>query len=124
MKWGTFNNPRLVYGEEGVSLPPKPKKKKEEPKLDKDGEPLPPLHDRAFRPGGPKKSVHPTIEKFPLYMANPPKELKRKIIKEGEEPEERPSFKLTYNHRTRPCNSVATNYRNLKSQFPSAFIRR
>ena len=123
MKWGAFNNPRLVYGEEGIALPPKAPKKKEEVKMGTDGEPLPPLHDRAFRPGGPKKSIHPTIEKFPNYMENPPKALKRKVIKEGEE-EERPRFKLTYNHRTRPCNSVATNYRNLKSQFPTAFLKR
>lgn len=100
--WGTFNKPRLVYGEEGISLPPKAPKKPEAPKMDKAGEPLPPLHDRAFRPGGPKKSVHPTIEKFPNYMENPPMVKKRKVLKEGEEEEERPRFKLTYNHRTRP----------------------
>ena len=73
MKWGTFNNPKLVYGEPEGGLPPKPKKKEEPPKLDENGEPLPPLHDRAFRPGGPKKSVYPTIEPFPKYMENPPK---------------------------------------------------
>jgi hypothetical protein len=53
-------------------------------------------------------------------MPNPPKELKRKVIVEGEE-EDRPRFKLTYNERTRPTPSVATNFRNLKSQFPRAF---
>jgi hypothetical protein len=55
-------------------------------------------------------------------MPNPPKELKRKPIVEGEE--DRPLFKLTYNHRTRPTPSVATNFRNLKASYPMAFSGR
>ena len=86
--------------------------------------PVEPMHDKAFRPSGPKKGVHPTIGAHPAYLPNPPRELKRKVIIEGEGAEdERPAFKLTYNLRSRPCPSVATNYRNLKSSFPSAFAR-
>jgi|TARA_B110000285_G_C15000215_1_gene551052 hypothetical protein len=82
-----------------------------------------PVHDKPFRPGGPKKSVHPTIGGHPGFMPNPPRELKRKKIVEGEE-EDRPNFKLTYNLRSRPCPSVATNFRNLKSSYPAAFTGR
>ena len=56
-------------------------------------------------------------------MPNPPKELKRVKKEEGEE-EDRPRFKLTYNLRSRPCPSVATNFRNLKSAYPAAFTGR
>jgi len=56
-------------------------------------------------------------------MANPPRELKRKVVVEGEE-EDRPRFKLTYNLRSRPTPSVATNYRNLKASYPMAFSGR
>jgi hypothetical protein len=63
--------------------------------------------------------VHDTIVKFPPYLPNPPKELKRKIKVEGEE--EKPSFKLTYNFKSRPTPSVAVNFRNLKASFPSSF---
>jgi len=56
-------------------------------------------------------------------MPNPPKELKRVKKEEGEE-EDRPRFKLTYNLRSRPCPSVATNFRNLKSAYPAAFSGR
>jgi hypothetical protein len=56
-------------------------------------------------------------------MPNPPKELKRKVIVEGEE-EDRPRFKLTYNGVTRPTPSVATNFRNLKASYPMAFSGR
>ena len=31
LKWGTFNNPKLVYGEEGIALPPKAPKKAKAP---------------------------------------------------------------------------------------------
>ena len=56
-------------------------------------------------------------------MPNPPRELKRKIKNEEDE-EDRPRFKLTYNLRSRPCPSVATNFRNLKSAYPAAFTGR
>jgi len=82
-----------------------------------------PMHDKAFKPGGPKKGLHPTIGGHPQFMPNPPKELKRKVIVEGEE-EDRPRFKLTYNGVTRPTPSVATNFRNLKASYPMAFSGR
>ena len=49
--------------------------------------PAEPLHDKAFKPSGPKKGVHPTLGGFPKYLPNPPRELKRKVIVEGEEDE-------------------------------------
>jgi len=81
------------------------------------------LHEgKNFKPGGNNTNfnrVHDTIDKFPHYQPNPPKELKRKIKVEGEE--ERPGFKLTYNYKSRPTPSVAVNFRNLKAAFPSSF---
>lgn len=118
-----FNSFKDVYGAEGISLKAE-LKNKEEVKLDKDGNPEGPMHDRAFRPGGligPKKKLYPTIDKFPEYQPNPPTELKRKFPVEGAE--DIPKFKLTYNKKTRPCMSVATNYRNLKSAYPSSFMK-
>ena len=104
-----------------MNLKPRADKKKEEPKLDADGNPPEPMHDRAFKPGGPKKSIFPTIEKFPEYKPDPPKQLKRKVVVEGEEEDDRPGFKMTHNHKTRPIVSVATHFRNLKASYPSAF---
>lgn len=121
LKFGTFNNPKDVYGEDRP-MPPKREKVSQSAAALPDVEPVEPLHDKAFKPSGPKKSIHPTIGGFPPYQPNPPRELKRKIIVEGEE-EERPRFKMTYNQKSLPCKSVATNYRNLKSAFPSAFAR-
>jgi len=121
LKFGTFNNPKNVYGEDRP-MPPK-REKVSQSAVELPDVPVEPMHDKAFKPSGPKKGVHPTIGAHPPYMPNPPRELKRKVIVEGEE-EERPRFKLTYNLRSRPCPSVATNYRNLKASFPSAFSLR
>jgi len=120
LRWGTFSNHLDVYGEEGLNLKKK-EAKKDEAKLGPDGEPVAPTHDRSFRPGGPKKSLFPTIERFPDYLPNPPKEIKRKIPVEGEE--EKPNFKMTHNAKTIPSTSVATNFRNLKSSYPNSFKR-
>lgn len=103
-------------------MPPKKEKISQSAAVLPDVEGVEPLHDKAFKPSGPKKGVHSTIGNYPQYLPNPPKELKRKIVVEGEE-DERPRFKLTYNLRSRPCPSVATNTRNLKASFPSAFVR-
>ena len=82
-----------------------------------------PLHDKAFRPVGPKKGHYDKmIGKYPEFMPNPPKELKRKPI--DPEEEDKPRFKLTYNLRSQPTPSVATNYRNLKASYPMAFTGR
>lgn len=90
------------------------------PKLgvDKNGEPI---HERAFRPANPaKRGNHCTIEKFPLYKEDPPREVKRIKIEEGA-PEAPPGFKMTYNRKSSPTPSVACNIRNLKASFPSSF---
>mmetsp|Transcript_29183 Transcript_29183/g.43994 ORF Transcript_29183/g.43994 Transcript_29183/m.43994 type:complete len:110 (-) Transcript_29183:30-359(-) len=106
-----FNTHKQVYAED----PPVPARKPAPPP-----KPLE-LHDKAFKPANPaKKGNHCTLEKFPQYLPNPPVPKKRVVPVEGEE-EERPGFKATYKGLTRPTPSVATNFRNLKSQFPSAF---
>lgn len=111
--FGTINQPMDILGEN----PPIPPKKTQSHAV------LPDLHDgKNFKPGGNNTKfnrVHDTIDKFPPYQPNPPKELKRKIKVEGEE--ERPGFKLTYNYKSRPTPSIAVNYRNLKASFPSSF---
>jgi hypothetical protein len=111
-----------VYGTDRP-LPPKREKVSQSAAVLPDI-PTEPLHDKAFRPSGPKKSLVPMIGGYPVYMPNPPREIKRVKKAEGEEEEEeRPRFKMTYNLRSGPCPSVVTNYRNLKSAYPSAFIR-
>jgi len=89
------------------------------PGLDKEGNPI---HERAFRPANPaKRGNHCTIEKFPLYKEDPPKEVKRIKYEDGKEPEVPPGFKMTYNRKSSPTPSVACNIRNLKSSFPASF---
>jgi hypothetical protein len=79
-----------------------------------------PLHDKAFKPANPGKvGVLHTFEKFPNYLPNPPREIKRKIPVEGEE--ERRGFRATTKVLTRPTPSIAVNYRNLKANYPSQF---
>ena len=72
--------PKELYGEEGMNLKPK-KKLVKPPAVDANGELLPGLHEGAFKPGGCKyrsnKNVDPTIGKFPEYLPNPPKPVKR-----------------------------------------------
>ena len=112
----TFNAPLQVYGSD-VPLPPK----KEVEKAEKgEGE----EEDRpAFKPSHPGiRGIHKTFEKFPDYLPNPPKELKRKIVAD-DAPEEKPSFKIPKKGISGPTTSIATNYRNLKASFPSAFRR-
>lgn len=108
----TFNKPLNVYGEN----PPVPAR---EPKA----KPAPPMeHDKAFKPSNPPRiGYNKTINKFPEYKEDPPKRLTRKIVVEGED--EGPKFKSTYKERSRPTPSIATNFRNLKASFPSAFRR-
>ena len=109
-----FNSHKKVYMED----PPVPQRK---PKA---SPPRPELHDKPFKPANPpKKGNHHTLQKFPQYLPNPPVEKKRVKKEEGMEEEERPGFKATYKGLSRPTPSVATNFRNLKSQFPSAFRR-
>lgn len=82
------------------------------------------VHDgKAFKPANPgKKGVNGTIDKFPLHKPDPPTETKR--FKPAEDaPDPPPGFKVTYKYRSRPQPSIATNVRNLKASFPSAFSR-
>lgn len=100
-------------------IPARKPKVKEVPGLDKEGNPI---HERAFRCSNPaKKGNHSTIEKFPLYKEDPPKEVKRIKYEDGKEPEVPPGFKMTYNRKGSPTPSIACNIRNLKSSFPASF---
>ena len=119
-----FNSLRQIY-EENPQMPPK-KVKKVEKILDENGEEVR-LHDKEFKPSNPNKKgiLKGTIGGFPEYLPNPPTEIKRKKVVEGEEEEKLhdKGFKMTYRGLTRPTPSIATNTRNLKAQFPSAFAR-
>ena len=108
-----FNSHKAVYMED----PPIPHRK------EKKEIPTEPLHDKPFKPSNPpKRGNHCTLEKFPLWKEDPPKEVTRK--KKGEDdPEDPPGFKPTYKYRSMPSPSVATNIRNLKASFPSSFAR-
>jgi len=78
------------------------------------------MHERPYRPGGPRKTIHTTLENFPVYLPNPPKE---KTRPPPEDPDAPPRFKMTHNAKTIPCTSVATNLRNLKASYPTAFAK-
>ena len=108
-----FNKPRAVY-EENPRLPDKREKVFESKRAE---------HDRAFRPANPaKRGNHQTIEKFPKYVEDPPTD--KKYVKPPEDaPDGPPGWKATYKKMTRPTPSVATNFRNLKASYPSAFSR-
>lgn len=110
----TFGAIKEVFGSD-VPLPPV--KEKEPPST-----PPPGLHDKPFKPSNPpKKGYNKTLDKFPKYVEDPLKFVQRKKPVEGEE--EKPNFRPTHNVKTMPVNPVATNYRNLKSEFPSIFRR-
>ena len=117
-----FNTFRQVYEENPII----PAKKAPEPEPVEEGaEPKEPLHDKPFKPSNPNKkgNIKGTLEKFPVYMPNPPTEVKRKVLAEGEEEDSTPGFKVTYRNKSRPTPSVATNLRNLKASYPAAFAR-
>jgi len=112
-KWGTFNEHIHVYGED-VPLPAKEKKEPVQ---------LPDLHDgRPFKPSSNLKTGQTaTLGKFPEHKPDPPKEKVR--VKKEEDDDAPPGFKCTKKFMSRPTPSVATNFRNLKASFPSAFRR-
>lgn len=64
--------------------------------------------------------VKMTLEAFPEYKENPPKEITRRRVAE-DEPEAPPGFRMTHRVKTRPTQSVVCNLRNLKASYPSAF---
>jgi hypothetical protein len=76
-------------------------------------------HDEPFYPSNPaKKGYNKTIDKFPPYKEDPIKIATRKKKEEGEDERK---WRTTYKKKTVPTPSVTTNYRNLKSEFPSVF---
>lgn len=79
------------------------------------------IHEGAsFRPAGPGKK-NTLLGKFPEFMPDPPKQLKRKV--KDENAEDIPSFKPTTKVFSRPTPSVVTNFRNIRSAFPGVFRR-
>jgi len=76
------------------------------------------MHDKPMYPVGPRKTIHSTLENFPCYLPNPPK---GKYKAPPEDPDAPPRFKMTHNGKTIPCAPIATNTRNLKASYPSAF---
>ena len=77
-------------------------------------------HDVPFKPANPpKRGYNKTLDRFPEYKPDPMRVAERK-----REPEEdKAKWKATTSKRGIPCPSVTTNYRNLKSEFPSVFRR-
>jgi hypothetical protein len=62
-------------------------------------------HDKPFKPSHPPRVGHnKTLMTFPEYKENPLKFVTRKRPVEGEE--EKPAFKKTHNHKSRPSPSV------------------
>ena len=118
-----FNSLRMIYEENPII----PAKKEPEKKVKAEGEEEEaPLHEKAFKPSNPTKrgALKGTISRFPEYLPNPPTALKRvKASEDDPAPLHEKGFKMTYKGLTRPTPSIATNSRNLKSQFPSAFAR-
>lgn len=77
-------------------------------------------HDVAFKPANPaKKGYNKTLNKFPEYKADPMRVAIRK--KEVEGGDDRKDWRTTYKRKSAPCQSVVTNFRNLKTEFPSVF---
>ena len=116
-KKDTFNPVKEVFGTDA----PLPKEEEKIPSKEHIS-PHQPLHDKPFKPSNPpKKGYNRTLEKFPPYKEDPMKSISRKKPVEGQE--ERPNFKPSHNGKTIPVVPVATNYRNLKTEFPSIFRR-
>ena len=108
-----FNKIQDVFGENPPIPPRQPTAK-----------PKPPYYQEvAFKPAKPPRSGYNcSLAKFPTYIENPEKVIIRKKKIEGQDDDPAaPPFKITYKKRTRPTPSVATNLRNLKASFPSAF---
>ena len=104
----TFATVKEAYGED-IPIPAKQPPKKREPLMS---------HDVPFKPSNPpKRGYNKTLDKFPEYKEDPLRVVQRK--KEADE--EKARWKTTYNKKTIPTPSVTTNYRNLKSEFPSVF---
>ena len=111
-----FNPVKEVFG---TDIPPV---KEESGPRKRTASPHAPLHDKPFKPSNPpKRGYNKTLDKFPAYKEDPVKGIERKKPVEGEE--ERPKFKPSFNKKSMPMVPVATNFRNLKTEFPSIFRR-
>lgn len=106
----TFSTIKEAYGED-----------KEYPAR-KAPDPRKPLmtHDAPFKPSNPpKRGYNKTLDKFPPYVEDPLKFAARK----KEEDEGKGKWKPSHAGKTIPTPSVTTNFKNLKSEFPSVFRR-
>jgi hypothetical protein len=79
-------------------------------------------HDEPFYPSHPpKKGYNRTLDKFPPYKEDPMKVVERnKDTEKDDKATWRPPKIMKH---TIPSSSVVTNYRNLKTEFPSIFRR-
>jgi hypothetical protein len=78
-------------------------------------------HDQPFKPSNPpKRGYNKTLEKFPPYKGDPMTVVERKKVEEGADERK---WKPTHNKKGMPTSSVTTNFKNLKSEFPSIFRR-
>ena len=73
-------------------------------------------HDIPFKPSNPpKRGYNKTLDKFPEYKEDPLRVVTRR--KESVD-DNKARWKPTHNQKTVPTPSVATQYKNLKSEFP------
>ena len=77
-------------------------------------------HDMPFKPSHPpKRGYNKTLDKFPEYKPNP-----MRVVERKHEEDDKAKWKPPKLHKQAiPSASVVTNYRNLKSEFPSVFRR-
>ncbi len=105
----TFSTIKEAYGEDRV-YPQRKTPEKRAPLME---------HDYPFKPSHPpKKGYNNTLDKFPEYKEDPLKFVTRKKHVEGEDERK---WKTSHKKKSVPTPSVVTNYRNLKSEFPSVF---
>jgi hypothetical protein len=105
----TFNSVKDTFGEDRVYVARKPEEKRA------------PLmqHDHPFKPSNPpKRGYNKTLDKFPAYKEDPLKVVTRKKTPEGSDERK---WKPSHNKKTMPTPSVTTQYKNLKTEFPSIF---
>lgn len=107
----TFATVKEAYGEDREYPHRKPKPAE-----------VPPMtHDIPFKPSHPpKRGYNKTLAKFPEYKEDPMRVVVRKKETEGSDEKK---WKPTHNKKSIPSSSVSTNYRNLKSDFPTVFRR-
>lgn len=104
----TFATVKDAYGEDRV-YPQRKQADKRKPLME---------HDAPFKPSNPpKRGYNKTLDRFPEYKADPMKVVIRKKTPEADERKWRPS----HNTKSMPVGSVTTNYKNLKTEFPSIF---